>query len=474
MITAKDHAKEHATNIVRTLRERGYQAYFNGGCVRDLLLGREPADYDVSTDATPQQVMQIFPRTLAVGAQFGVVFVPDSTPAKPAPAEPTTTEVTEEHGGKTTAVEVATFRSDIGYSDGRHPDEVRFTKDPREDVQRRDFTINGMLLDPLISKSAVGDSPADGILDFVGGREDLKAGIIRAIGEPSRRFAEDKLRMLRAVRFAARFDYRIDPATFSAIQQLAPQIHQVSQERVRDELTKMLTEGRARRAFLLLDESGLLREILPEISAMKGVEQPPQFHPEGDVFVHTLLLLEKLPAGSSKTLAWGALLHDVGKPPTFRVAPDRIRFDGHVDVGVKMAAEICRRLRFSNDETEQILALVQNHMRFGQVRQMNESTLKKFLRLPEFDEHLELHRMDVLSSNGMLDAYDYARERLNSFPPEAIRPQSLVTGDDLIAAGYPPGPRFKEILGAVEDAQLEGRVSTHEAAMEMVRLEFPR
>jgi poly(A) polymerase len=472
-------AEQHATEIVRTLRERGFQAYFNGGCVRDLLLGREPADYDVATDATPQQVMRIFPWALEVGAQFGVVLVPE---------KPTTTEDTEEHGGNASAVEVATFRSDIGYSDGRHPDEVRFTKDPREDVQRRDFTINGMLLDPLAAESTVTDPlitdslvggsrvpdlTTDGILDFVGGRADLKAGTIRAIGEPSRRFAEDKLRMLRAVRFAARFEFTIEPATFAAIQQLAPQIHQVSQERVREELTKMLTEGHARRAFLLLDESGLLREVLPEIAAMKGVEQPPQFHPEGDVFVHTLLLLDKLPAGCSKTLAWGALLHDVGKPPTFRVAPDRIRFDGHVDVGVKMAAEICRRLRFSNDETEQILALVDNHMRFAQVRQMNESTLKKFLRLPEFDEHLELHRMDALSSNGFLEAYDYARERLASMPPEMMRPRPLVSGDDLIAAGYAPGPRFKEILGAIEDAQLEGRVATQEAAMEMVRVEFP-
>ena len=477
-------AQQHATDIVRTLCERGYQAYFNGGCVRDLLLSREPADYDVATDATPQQVMRIFPRALAVGAQFGVVLVP---------VKPITTESTEEHGGNATAVEVATFRSDIGYTDGRHPDEVRFTKDPREDVQRRDFTINGMLLDPLAADSRVFDSAIfdsvisdststdstisgsmnDGILDFVGGRADLKAGIVRAIGEPSRRFAEDKLRMLRAVRFAARFGFMIEPANFAAIQELAPQIHQVSQERVRDELTKMLTEGHARRAFLLLDESGLLHEVLPEISRMKGVEQPPQFHPEGDVFVHTLLLLDKLPAGSSKTLAWGALLHDVGKPATFRIAPDRIRFDGHVDVGVKIAAGICRRLRFSNDETEQILALVDNHMRFAQVLQMNESTLKKFLRMPSFDEHLELHRMDVLSSNGFLDAYDYARERLASMPPEAIRPRPLVTGDDLIAAGYAPGPRFKKILGAVEDAQLEGRVATQEAAMKMVRVEFP-
>jgi len=451
---------------VRLLRAHGFQAYFNGGCVRDMLLGREPADYDVSTDATPQEVMRIFPRALAVGAQFGVVLVPWSPSGRVVSGEEGDRIADGE--GKRFAVEVATFRSDIGYSDGRHPDEVRFTKDPREDVQRRDFTINGMLLDPLVKGSVTNE-----VLDFVGGRADLKAGIVRAIGDPLRRFAEDKLRMLRAVRFAARFEYAIEPATLTAIQRLTPQIHQVSQERVRDELTKMLTEGHARRAFLLLDESGLLREVLPEISRMKGVEQPPQFHPEGDVFVHTLLLLEKLPAGSSRTLAWGALLHDVGKPPTFRVAPDRIRFDGHVDVGVKMATEICRRLRFSNDETEQILALVDNHMRFAQVFQMNESTLKKFLRLPRFDEHLELHRMDVLSSNGILSGYEYARDRLQSMPPEVMRPRPLVTGDDLIAAGYEPGPRFKEILGAVEDAQLEGRIATREAAMEYVLHEFP-
>jgi poly(A) polymerase len=371
-------------------------------------------------------------------------------------------------------VEVATFRSDVGYSDGRHPDEVRFSKDPREDVQRRDFTINGMMLDPLVF-----DKTTNGILDFVGGRDDLKAGIVRAIGDPERRFAEDKLRMLRAVRFAARFDYQIDPATLAAIQKLAPQIHQVSRERVREELTKMLTEGRARRAFQLLDSSRLLPEVLPEVAAMKGVEQPPQYHPEGDVFVHTLLLLEKLQAGGSgsvsvsKTLAWGALLHDVGKPPTFRVAPDRIRFDGHVEVGVKMAAEICHRLRFSNDETDQILALVANHMRFADVERMKQSTLKKFLRLPAFDEHLELHRIDCLSSNGQLDSYEYSREQLRSLPPEAIRPAPLITGRDLIEAGYEPGPRFKEVLAAVEDAQLEGRLTSSEAAMEYVRREFP-
>ena len=455
-------AKQHATEIVRTLRERGHQAYFAGGCVRDLLLGREPADYDVATDATPRQVMQIFPQTFAVGEQFGVVLVPQYGRE---------TGLLARHAA---IVEVATFRSDVGYSDGRHPDEVRFSKDPREDVQRRDFTINGMMLDPLVF-----DTTTDGILDFVGGRDDLNAGIVRAIGDPERRFAEDKLRMLRAVRFAARFDYTIDPATMAAIQKLAPQIRQVSCERVREELTKMLTEGRARRAFQLLDSSGLLPEVLPEIAAMKGVEQPPQYHPEGDVFVHTLLLLEKLQAGGSgsvsvsKTLAWGALLHDVGKPPTFRVAPDRIRFDGHVDVGVKMAAAICHRLRFSNDETGQILALVANHMRFADVERMKQSTLKKFLRLPAFDEHLELHRIDCLSSHGQLDAHEYSQEQLRSIPPEAIRPTPLITGQDLIEAGYEPSPRFKEVLSAVEDAQLEGRLTSREAAMEFVLREFP-
>ena len=449
--------KRRAAEIVSTLRKQGHQAYLAGGCVRDLLLSRKPADYDVATDATPQQVMQIFPQTYAVGEQFGVVLVPQSeaSGATGVPARPS--ERSER------AVEVATFRSDAGYSDGRHPDEVRFTKDPREDVQRRDFTINGMMLDPTTNE----------VLDFVGGRDDLKAGIIRAIGDPERRFTEDKLRMLRAVRFAARFDYKIDPATRAAIQRLAPKIQQVSCERVREELTKMLTEGQARRAFELLDTSGLLREVLPEIAAMKGVEQPPQYHPEGDVFVHTLLLLEKLPAGASKTLAWGALLHDVGKPPTFRMAPDRIRFDGHVEVGVKMAAEILRRLRFSNHETDLILALVDNHMRFGAVQRMKQSTLKKFLRLPAFEEHLELHRIDCLSSHGQLDAYEYTQEQLRSLPPEAIRPAPLITGRDLIEAGYEPGPRFKQVLTAVEDGQLEGRLTSREAAMEYVRREFP-
>jgi poly(A) polymerase len=454
--------KDHAISIVRTLREHGHQAYLVGGCVRDMVLGRDPADYDVTTDATPDQVMRMFPETYAVGAQFGVVLVPPgSSDAREVRPAVDATSVPTDHS-KADVVEVATFRSDIGYSDGRHPDRVQFSTDPREDVERRDFTMNGLLLDPIKGE----------ILDFVGGRQDLKAGIIRTIGSPEQRFEEDKLRMLRAVRFAARFEYTIDPVTFAAMQKLAGNIHQVSRERVRDELSKMLIEGHARRALLLLDESGLLQQVLPEISAMKGVEQPPQFHPEGDVFVHTLLLLEKLPRPSPMTLAWGALLHDVGKPATFRVA-DRIRFDGHVEVGVKMAEQICKRFRFSNHETEQILALVKNHMRFGDVQRMKESTLKKFMRLPRFEEHLELHRLDCQSSHGDLTSYEFTREKLVSTPEASMRPAPLVTGNDLINAGYLPGPRFKEILAAVEDSQLEGQLQNKEQALAFVRQSFP-
>ena len=444
--------KEFAAEIVQTLRQHGFQAYLVGGCVRDLLLGREPKDYDIATDATPEQVMRIFPETYAVGVQFGVVLVPAPEKVR------ASSDATLKH-----AVEVATFRSDIGYTDGRHPDHVRFAADPREDVARRDFTINGMMLDPVSGE----------VLDYVGGRDDLTAGIIRAIGDPALRFGEDKLRMLRAVRFAARFEYTIEPETFAAIRKLAADIEAVSRERVRDELTRMLTEGHARRAFLLLDESGLLAQVMPEISAMKGVEQPAEFHPEGDVFVHTLLLLDHVPNPCPPTLAWGALLHDVGKPPTFRVAPDRIRFDNHVEVGVKMAEEICRRLRFSNDDTVQILSLVENHMRFGHVGRMKDSTLKRFLRLPEFDQHMALHRADSLASHGNLSTYEFLHQKQREIPTEKIRPSPLITGDDLIAAGHKPGPKFREILHAIEDAQLEGRLASRAAALEFVRNEFP-
>ncbi|MBA3913998.1 MAG: CCA tRNA nucleotidyltransferase [Acidobacteriales bacterium] len=443
------------------MRRHGFQSYLVGGCVRDLLLGREPQDYDVTTDATPKQVMEIFPETFAVGAKFGVVLVPIPRTEQQSSADPEAGAVGADHG-KANVVEVATFRADIGYSDGRHPDEVRFSQTAREDVERRDFTINGLLLDPESNE----------VLDYVGGRKDLEAGIIRTIGDPVQRFSEDKLRMLRAVRFAARFEYEIAPETMAAIRSLAPQIHQVSRERERDELTRMLTEGNARRAFELLDESGLLQQVLPEISAMKGVEQPPQFHPEGDVFVHTLGLLARVPHHCSPTLAWGALLHDVGKPPTFRIA-ERIRFDGHVEVGVAIARDILRRLRFANDDSEQILALINNHMRFADATRMKESTFKRFARLPRFEEHLALHRMDCLSSHADLTSYHFVQQKLQEMPAEEIRPQPLLNGSDLIAAGYPPGPRFKEILQRVEDGQLEGSLHDRKQALQFVLENFP-
>jgi poly(A) polymerase len=435
-----------ATRIARTLREHSHSAYLVGGCVRDLLLGREPADYDVATSATPHEVIRVFPQTYAVGAQFGVVLVP-------------VRRDTADGERDNYAIEVATFRSDGAYSDGRHPDEVQFSKDARLDVQRRDFTINGLLLDPDTAE----------VLDYVGGREDLQRGIIRTIGDPHLRFSEDKLRMLRAVRFSSRFGYTVDQETFAAIRQLASQIHQVSRERVRDEVLKMLTEGHARRAFELLDQTNLLEQVLPEIKKMQGVEQPPQYHPEGDVWVHTLMLLDGLPPGCSKTLALGALLHDVGKPPTFRVAPDRIRFDQHAEVGTKMAEEICHRFRLSNDDTEQVLSLVANHMRFGDVLRMKESTLKRFFRLPRFEQHLELHRLDCQSSHRDLSLYDFAREKFHALPAEQIRPTPLITGEDLIQAGYVPGPLFKELLTAMEDAQLDGSITTRDEALELVR-----
>ena len=444
------NARAFAEHICRTLRAAGYQAYFVGGCVRDILLQREPADYDVATDAPPERVAQIFPHSLMVGAKFGVVVVVQEPEASDQPKNAPAT------------VEVATFRSDVGYSDGRHPDQVVYASSPQEDVQRRDFTINGLLLDPETNE----------VLDFVGGRDDLRAGIIRAIGRPEARFREDKLRMLRAVRFAARFGYVIEPETLRAIQTLAPEIGQVSAERLRDELTKLLTEGHARRGFELLDETRLLPELLPEISRMKGVQQPPQFHPEGDVWVHTLLMLEGLPPESSPTLAWGVLLHDVGKPPTFTppAGPNgRIRFDHHVDVGAKMAEQICERLRFSNDDTAQIAALVANHLRFKDVPQMKPSTLKRFVRLNRFDEHMELHRLDCSSSHRNLENYEFMRRFLAQTPPEEVRPVRLLTGDDLIELGFRPGPGFREILDAAEDAQLEGKISSREEALQWVR-----
>jgi putative nucleotidyltransferase with HDIG domain len=438
---------DEALKVIEKLRASGYEAYLAGGCVRDLLLGREPADYDVATSATPDVVLDMFERTFAVGAKFGVVLV--------APE------------GADFVTEVATFRSDGAYSDGRRPDAVHYSQTAEEDVQRRDFTINGLLLDPLR-----GEISGDAVLDYVGGIADLDAGVVRAIGRAELRFEEDHLRMLRAVRFAARFGFELEPATKRAIQVFAGKVNGVSRERVRDELTKMLTEGRARRAFELLDETELLKEVLPEIARMKGVEQPAQFHPEGDVWTHTLMLLEQLEPDCSVTLAWGALLHDVGKPPTFRRAPDRIRFDGHVEMGVTMAAAICRRMRFSNEEMQQIVALVENHMRFMDTGRMRESTLKRFLRLEQFEEHLALHKMDCLAGSGFLENWEFMREKLRSLPEETVRPKPLITGRELIAAGYRPGARFKEMLREAEDAQLEGRITTPEEALILVRERF--
>jgi len=443
-------AQVSALWVLQRLREHGHAAYFVGGCVRDLLLSASPQDYDIATSAHPEEVMSLFPNTIAVGAQFGVVLV--------------VMGVEGAADNKPIHVEVATYRSDIGYSDGRHPDAVRYSETAEEDVQRRDFTINGLLLDPI----------ANQVLDYVGGRSDLERKIIRTIGDPIQRFQEDKLRMMRAVRFAARLGYTIEPNTMSAIRELAREIHQVSRERIRDELDKMLSEGQARLCFELLDVSGLLVEVLPEISALKGVEQPPQYHPEGDVWIHTMMLLEGLEKGCSKSLAWGVLLHDIGKPPTFRVAPDRIRFDQHAEVGTSMAEAICRRLRFSNDVTDQVLALVANHMRFGDVRKMKESTLKRFMRLPRFEEHLELHRLDCSASHRDLSLYDFVREKLANTPEQEIRPAPLISGEDLIQSGRPPGPQFQTILQAVEDAQLEGTLHTREEAISFVETNFPK
>jgi poly(A) polymerase len=470
-ITSNPHYRA-ALAIARRLREAGHQAFFAGGCVRDLLLGLAPKDFDVATSATPDQIVALFPKTFSVGAHFGVILV--CTAQQDEPDIATESGALGERSRLAGVVEVATFRSDGAYSDGRRPDAVRYTTDPREDVLRRDFTINGLLLDPL----ATGDA-ASATLDFVHGREDLARGLIRAIGDPSLRFAEDKLRMLRAVRFAARLNFQIDPATSAAIRRHAVEIAHVSAERIRDELTRILTEGGARRGFELLFDHGLLAQVLPEAVRMRGVSQPPEFHPEGDVWTHTMLMLEKLPAGSSATLAWGALLHDIGKPATYQphdpaVPNSRIHFYGHVEAGVRIAETVLARLRFSNDDTAQIVSLVRNHMRFGDVLQMKQSTLKRFLRLPRFEEHLALHRLDALSAHGDLTCYDFARAHFEAEPAPNLRTAPLLTGRDLIAAGYRPSPQFKPMLALAEDVQLEGSITTREDALALVQATYPR
>jgi poly(A) polymerase len=431
-------AERLARQIVARLRAAGQQALLAGGCVRDRLLGLTPQDWDVATDAPPVRLRELFPSALEVGAHFGVVLV---------------READEQ-------VEVATFRSDHSYKDGRRPEAVTFESDPRKDAARRDFTVNALFEDPATGAVA----------DFVGGRADLAAGIIRAVGDPDRRFAEDHLRLLRAVRLAARLGFSIEPATLAAIRRHAPAILRVAAERIREELNRILTEGAPRRGVELLDQTGLLEQILPEVARLKGVTEPPEFHPEGDVWTHTLLLLEHLER-PTVTLALGALLHDIGKPGTWREA-ERIRFDGHDDLGAQLAARILDRLKYSSEEKAQVIALVAQHMRFKDAPRMRQSTLRRFLRQPRFDEHLELHRLDRLASNGQLDSYQFVAARLAELGPAELRPAPLLSGRDLLAAGYPQGPLLGRILAALEEAQLEGAIDSREQALAFVAARF--
>jgi poly(A) polymerase len=434
--------KSAATDIARRLQQAGHTAYFAGGCVRDELLGLDPHDYDIATSAKPAEVQALFPHTQAVGAHFGVILV-------------------MEHGR---AFEVATFRSDHEYLDGRRPEMVTFST-PEDDAARRDFTINGMFHDPVAEK----------FIDFVGGREDLASQTLRAIGDPVARFREDKLRLLRAVRFAARFGYEIDPATWDAIKAHAADIHAVSAERVREELVKILAHPNRVRGFDLLDQSGLLKEILPEIETLKGCEQPPQFHPEGDVFVHTRAMLELLPPEAPATLALAVLFHDIGKPPTFRyhADEDRIRFSGHDRVGASMTEKLMERLRFSRHEIDRVSEAVRQHMVFKDVQNMRTAKLKRFMAREGFDEELELHRVDCQSSHGALDNYDFLKTKAEEFANEPLIPPPLLTGHDLMALGWKPGPHFGPILESIQTAQLEGTLTTKEEALAWLKTNHP-
>ncbi|HUI26815.1 MAG TPA: CCA tRNA nucleotidyltransferase [Candidatus Kryptonia bacterium] len=431
--------KEHlARQIAARLREAGYTAYLAGGCVRDRLLGHEPSDFDIATDAPADAVQRLFPRTVPVGVQFGVVLV-----------------VVEGQ-----SFEVATFRADSVYLDGRRPASVRFSS-PEEDAARRDFTINGMFLDPI----------SDRIIDHVGGQDDLRAGVIRAIGDPSARLYEDRLRMLRAVRFAARFGFTIEPLTFDAIRAAAPHLGDIAWERIGEEIVRILCEGNARRGFELLDATGLLPVVLPEIAALKGVEQSPDYHPEGDVFTHTLLLLAELDH-PTETLALGALLHDVAKPLCAERAENRITFYGHCERGAEMAVAICQRLRRSREVWERVEWLVLHHLRVIHAQSMRVSTLKRFLAQDGIDELLALARLDALASNQDLRNYEFCCAKQAEFGAAQLKPPPLVRGRDLLDMGFAPGPRFREILDAVEEAQLEGRLTTRPDALAWVREQF--
>lgn len=426
--------------MVRDLRAAGFEAYWAGGCVRDLILGRESKDYDVATSALPDDVRKIFPRTVSVGEAFNVILV-----------------LSEEENDPI-RIEVATFRTDIGIADGRHPAKVAVST-AKEDVQRRDFTINGMLYDPIEQK----------VFDWVGGQEDLKAGVIRAIGEPEQRIDEDHLRMLRAVRFTARFGFKMDEKLEAALQKKAALITKISPERILDEMTKMLMGPHADQAFEHLADSGLLHHIIPEALAMKGCEQPPEHHPEGDVWVHTMLLLKQC-EGESAEIGWSALLHDIGKPPTFsHEPPDRIRFNNHQNVGEEMAAVILKRLHASNHLIDVVCELTRDHLKFKDVPQMRPSTLKRFLRNPNFDLHLRLHYIDCMACHQNLTLFHLCKEKLAELPAEVLKPTPLVTGHDLISLGFKPGPLFKKILEAIETEQLEGRLSEKEPALEFAK-----
>src|SRR5437867_5026644 len=429
-----------AREVAARLRESGHVAYFAGGCVRDMVRGLIPKDYDIATDARPEAVQTLFPRTFAVGAHFGVIIV-------------------VENGFQ---FEVATFRSDEAYVDGRHPSAVRFSS-PEEDAKRRDFTINGMFYDPVAEK----------VIDFVGGRSDVAAKLVRAIGDPAQRFAEDRLRMLRAVRFATALDYKIDSQTWDALLASAPSINQISAERIRDELVRIFLSPNRVRGWDLLDSSGLMRAILPELEAMKGVLQPEQFHPEGDVFQHTRLMLQFLQETVSVPLVFAVLLHDVAKPVTATVdKTGRIRFNEHDRIGAAMTEAIMRRLRFSGAEIEATVEMVRQHMVFKDVPKMRVAKLKRFMARPTFDDELELHRVDCESSHRMLDNYEFLLRKREEFANEPIIPPPLVRGDDLIALGLKPGPKFGQILEAVETRQLEGTLRTTEEALQWVRHEY--
>ena len=431
-----------ARTLVQRLQDAGFIAYYAGGCVRDALLGLIPKDYDIATSARPEDVQRLFPRTVAVGAHFGVVVV-------------------LEQGHE---FQVATFRSDDVYIDGRHPLGVIFST-PEQDAERRDFTINGMFFDPLRQE----------VIDYVHGKDDLQARIVRAIGDPAARIREDRLRLLRAIRFSAKFGFEIEPATWEAIRSNASGIHAVSAERIREELVRIFTSPSRVRGFDLMDASGLMAQILPEIETLKGCEQPPQFHPEGDVFVHTRRMLELLPAETSVPLVFSVLFHDIGKPATFSFDPteNRIRFSGHDKVGAEMTRVVMERLRFSREEIDATVEGVSNHMVFKDVKSMRVSRLKRFMAGPHFQDEMELHRVDCASSHGMLDNHAFLQRKLDEFATEPLIPDPLISGRDVIILGWKPGPKIGEILEAVQTRQLEGTLRTREEALAFIEREYP-